>query len=225
MSRQPSQADLVSIIDDLRRRVKIMETAPRLGHSSIGAGGLLVNKGGFITIEAPGTLNVGGPATFSDDTTIGGNLAVTGTLSLPGGIIDNDALANPLQPVVDRTRANNFSITTSESVRATLTIPVPAGFSRAVASATAQLTAVNGQAVNDYVLVGVDMPGEVNLGYKGQALGLAGDLAFVTTQAVGLPNALGANLTITANVATGFGTWVADLATSITLTAMVIFLR
>jgi len=83
-------------------------------------------------LEVTGSIDVSGDASFSGDTTIGGNAAVTGTLSLPAGIIDNDALANPLEARADYNDVTNIPYTTTETNRAPVTIQVPNGFTTAI---------------------------------------------------------------------------------------------
>ena len=60
MSRQPSTTDLMSIIKDHARRLRKMETAPQLGNSSIGSGGIRVTDGGSIIADG-GAVRVIGP--------------------------------------------------------------------------------------------------------------------------------------------------------------------
>jgi len=90
-----------------------------------------------------GTLGVTGDATFSGDTSIGGNAAITGTLSLPSGIINNDALANPIQVQSIYLDVSNFAVTTSWVSLASSTITVPAGFTSALVTVTGQVGCYN----------------------------------------------------------------------------------
>jgi hypothetical protein len=91
---------------DLGIRLSRLDTATRtlatrdvLQNASIGAGGLLVMGGGSITIQSPGTLNLGGgvlsvSASFTAGTTItagtdvdaGGNANIAGTVTATAGI-------------------------------------------------------------------------------------------------------------------------------------------
>jgi len=112
------------------------------------------------TLNVVGNLDVTGPASFSGDTTIGGTLGVTGpttlgapttvsgslgvtgpmtvsgTLSLPAGIINNAALANQVTaavaPAVTQTA---WATTTSMASKASTTVTVPAGFTSALVTA------------------------------------------------------------------------------------------
>ena len=95
------------------------------------------------TLNVVGNLAVTGPASFSGDTTIGGNAAITGTLSLPSGIINNDALANPIQVQSIYLDARNFTLGTSWVTLAAQAIAVPAGFTKALVVVTGQVGCYN----------------------------------------------------------------------------------
>jgi len=77
--------------------------------------------------------------------TVGGSLDVTGpmvvggTLSLPAGIIDNAALANPIEVQSIYLDVQNFAVTTSWATLASATITVPAGFTSALVTVVGQV--------------------------------------------------------------------------------------
>ena len=100
--------------------------------------------------EFTGDLDVTGGASFSGDTIIGGNAAITGTLSLPSGIIDNDALANPIDLAANFANADEFTVTTSATDFVTFTIPIPAGYSRALVKAEGMAFVFNPTGSGDY---------------------------------------------------------------------------
>ena len=88
------------------------------------------------TLNVVGNLNVSGPA------------VITGTLSLPAGIIDNAALANPVVPQGVFGSVSNFALTarnpvTVADVIKTVTITVPAGMTSAVVSVISRVFAIN----------------------------------------------------------------------------------
>lgn len=94
--------------------------------------------------DVTGDLDVEGRAGFTGDTEIGGNLSVTGTLSLPSGIIDNDALANPVTFRSDWDYNTDMAIHDDwDTIYATATITVPAGFTRIHFNAVAVVEARN----------------------------------------------------------------------------------
>jgi len=91
-------------------------------------------------------------------------MAVTGTLSLPAGIIDNDALASPQTAVASHAQTATFALATGanvEKLRATIT--VPAGFTKAAIYGTATMSAFNNSGSLDSWLSGI--PGQWNAGW------------------------------------------------------------
>lgn len=93
---------------------------------------------GPTTLGAPttvsGTLGVTGVTTLDADTTVSGSLnvtgpmAVTGTLSLPAGIINNDALAHPVMFTGTWNDLSNFAIPTTPTEVIVASLTIPAGF-------------------------------------------------------------------------------------------------
>jgi hypothetical protein len=89
------------------------------------------------TLNVVGNLNVSGPA------------VITGTLSLPAGIINNDALANPVLSQSVYGTVSNFTLAASHPIPAaisvikTVTITVPAGFTSANVSVISRVFAYN----------------------------------------------------------------------------------
>lgn len=126
----------------LERRIEALERGAPLRSGGVGAGGITI-KGGSLRILAGGNLEVDGDASFTGDTNIGGNLSVVGTLSLPAGIINNDALANPLQLAEAEGDADGFSIGEAATNVVSCQIPVPSGFTRALVVANGTCTAYN----------------------------------------------------------------------------------
>lgn len=119
--------------------------------------------GGDTTIsgdtDVTGDLDVEGRAGFTGDTTIGGNLAVVGTLSLPSGIIDNDALANPIAVDSGVGFSDGGAITTTATVKATTSIPVPAGFTTALVKASGRARGANTTASLGFLQCQVEIDG------------------------------------------------------------------
>lgn len=89
---------------------------------------------------ASGALHVLRKLVVEGELLVTGDTRIEGTLSLPAGIIDNEALANPVR--YDSGFANSVdhpTITTSEQALATFSIPVPEGFTKALVICIAQL--------------------------------------------------------------------------------------
>jgi len=95
--------------------------------------------------------------TAEDEVTVDGALIVTGpmavggTLSLPFGIVDNDALASPIDIAADAGNADAFTVTTTATDFVTFTIPIPAGYTRALVKAEGMIFIYNTSAVGDYL--------------------------------------------------------------------------
>lgn len=112
------------------------------------------NFDGDLDTATPGTVGwaLGGP---NDN-------AVFNTLALRGGIIGNAALANPVSPGVGNGGTSGWSLGTAVLTVGTATIPVPAGFSRALVTATSDVIVMNdnsfGVTMNVYTQVGTVSP-------------------------------------------------------------------
>lgn len=90
-------------LQDILRRLRVLETAAGLQSSSIGAGGLRVHSGGVITIEngglkvtgsaeiigslvASGTIEFNGPVDITGPLTIAGKADITGPTKVTGNL-------------------------------------------------------------------------------------------------------------------------------------------
>jgi len=129
----PGEDWLVRRVADLERAVREMRAADILGTAGLTA---TPNK-----LTVAGELDVNGP------------MAVTGTLSLPAGIINNDALINPVVPVGLGVSGAAFTVNATVAVKATLNLVVPAGVSSANILAVSNASVINGSATADYITV------------------------------------------------------------------------
>lgn len=93
-----------------------------------------------------------------------GDVVISGTLSLPAGIINNDALANPLDFSADSADSSNFALSVAGAPVASKTITVPAGFTKAVVQGFGIIQAFNTTATLEYLYakVSISWPGESN---------------------------------------------------------------
>lgn len=233
MARLPSLPDLMSIIRDLQRDVKALQRATPLKSASVGEGGLRFYDGGSLTIEdgggivinGDGTIDVDGDATFGGDTAIGGNLAVTGTLSLPAGIINNNALANPVVTKVATNSASNYSLTTTGASKTVTTITVPSGFTQAQVMVSVDASIRNSTATYDYVYCSASVDGlsasQENINIVGANGGFAFVAGFHNVQMGGL----GASITCSARLRSGFNPLPADASSGVTVNVAAIFTR
>ena len=161
--------------------------------------------------------------------TIDSNLAITGTLSLPAGIIDNDALANPTAFGANGTSAFNFALSTTSTAEASMTIPIPAGFTRALVHATVNASVENTSAVYDYFYVRANISAPGSGGSTGGQgfVGLAnGGWGHASGSAVtNLSGLTPGSITVSCLVNSGSGVWAAATSNTANVDATVTFLR
>jgi len=127
-------ADLVTRLQSVQRELGDVTSAV------LRSAGIRVSPEGMSVESALailGNLDVSGDATFS------GDMRIEGTLSLPAGIIDNEALANPVESRSGHNAATGFGWTTAEVDRAPVAIAVPPGFTKATVTAVASAYAYN----------------------------------------------------------------------------------
>lgn len=157
--------------------------------------------------------------------TIDKNLAVTGTLSLPAGIIDNAALTSPVTPGFAGASATNFAVPVAGAIVCSTGILVPAGYTRAVVHVTVNATCANSTAVTDYLYVyAVAVAGH---GGEAFAQASAGGRATASASAGQLVTGLvgGTNLDVQCHVRSAFAGWAANAANIANVDATCLFLR
>jgi len=146
-------ADLVTRLKGLQRELgDVTNAVLRSAGIRVSPEGMSVES----ALAVLGALDVSGDATFS------GDMRIEGTLSLPAGIIDNEALANPLELGANFGAASGFGLTGGSWVEVTsASITIPAGFTRLQFVAAGMVNAVNstGGTQNLYVQVGRQING------------------------------------------------------------------
>lgn len=134
-------ADLLARLEQMRRELgDLTSSVLKSAGIRVSDQGMTIQSAldvdGSLDVSGPatvsGALGVSGAATFSGNTTIGGNAAITGTLSLPAGIIDNDALANPVEADSANQSSSGMAFTGTMTEYTTKVYSVPAGFTRAI---------------------------------------------------------------------------------------------
>ena len=110
--------------------------------------GLLRQAG--ISVE-PDRLVVGQSLDVEGALRVTGATLIEGPLTLQPGSIENDALANPLYPASGDTWDADFGLTTTSTTIVQTTIPIPAGFSKAVVTGLGSIFALNPTANVDYL--------------------------------------------------------------------------
>lgn len=198
-------------LTDIKRQIRELSAA-----NVFGLTGISPKDGGT---DFDGFVNVNGPMT------INGDAAITGALSLPAGIINNDALANPVQIGTASNGLNNYAITTASTVRASVVLTVPDGFTEAVVTANPTAMGQNSTATTDYLYVmavvqGVSGGELYTSAAAGLGVGLAAPFHITLTGLTGDDE-------IIVSVATraGFNTWAASTANQANIYATAIFLR
>jgi hypothetical protein len=187
-----------------------------------------------------GTLGVTGPTTLGAPTTVSGSLGVsgpmtvTGTLSLPAGIINNDALTSPVVPgYVNVASGVTFTTTTYGNVLST-TVTVPSGVTQLLANAqsgtwcqgnsntTGGSNGTGGDAIYSRTSIG---------GVTGEGLGQpvlgSGSFGSVNSSLSTLLTGLtpGGTVTLQSQTFSGYQNIPANAGNKLTLTALLIWLR
>lgn len=110
--------------------------------------------GGATDID--GTLNVDAEMTVAGNATFSGAVAIAGTLSLPAGIIDNDALTSPQVQLSDFGNSASYAVAGAPgAVLGTFAMVVPAGYTKAsyIAEAGAGIHNITGASNYAYLRV------------------------------------------------------------------------
>lgn len=159
-----------------------------------------------------------------------GSLIVEGNLSVPNGSIDNAALANPITPAYGYATASGYSIPVGQGnrvTRASFSLTVPSGFTKALITATSQDSAQNSTAspdyLNSYVLIGAGGA----YAYCGSPTAPAGyttvSLATMTSLMTGLTG--GQTITIASQPYTTYAAWATASGNGTIVSATCLFLR
>lgn len=158
---------------------------------------------------------------FDDD----GN-AEFNDLTLRGGIIGNDALAQPVLPSSAYDYTTNFALTTTAVNIRTKNIAVPAGFTTAAVALTVRVYAINNSAGLDYLFSQANINGYNGLALPVPATNGNGSAMNVSTFSTVLTGAaLGSTLTLQIAAWTGFGGWSANASNSADLSASIAWYR
>jgi cytoskeletal protein CcmA (bactofilin family) len=166
-----------------------------------------------------GTLGVTGNATFS------GAMAIAGTLSLPAGIIDNEALAAPVAVGRVSQSQTGFATTTTDQDFANGYITVPAGFTQALVYLTVSAGHSNTSGSIDYLYLSAGINGTTSR----EVFGLAqpGLPTMLATARSSLLTGLtaGAQIHVRCRIHTQGNAWASGAASRAYTEAQAIFLR
>ena len=139
---QPTQRGLDALfgrIETIERMLRAMS-----GANILGAADIKVDKLGM---------------TVASRLTVLGDMVIGGTLSLPNGIIDNDALSAPTDAGSVGAGQSAFALGASPVTLAPQAITVPVGFSRAIVQCTADVSSVNGSGAGGYLYAAASIAG------------------------------------------------------------------
>lgn len=167
------------------------------------------------------SLNVGG------DLNVSGHAAITGTLSLPSGIIDNDALANPVVPQAVYGHTTGFGTSyTTDTAFLTQTVTVPAGFTSAVVGPlVCKVAAVNMNPGVDALSVVVKIDGTGN--HSSQVSGASGEVVVAVAAFTRILTGLSAGGTFLLEVRgnSNYANWAASGINGCELSGVILWLR
>jgi hypothetical protein len=193
------------------------------------------------SLNVVGNLNVSGSSTVSGSNGIQSSNYVAGTsgwkfngtsLEANTGVIGNGALANPISAISAHASADTFSLATGSNVaKATATITVPSGFSKALVQAFSAISAVNPTASLDTLYVGcrINNPAGVdqNTGWSMAQAVAASTQGSVAESSTALITGLtaGQTFTVQTTASTGSAAWSASGSNVANIDATIIWLR
>jgi hypothetical protein len=213
-------------VQDLEARLQRIEAANVFGLTGITPKDGGTDLDGFVNINGPlsvtGAMDVTGNADFT------GNVHIGGTLDLPAGIINNEALQAPVYPAVYHADTQNISITNGPNVeKVGVDVAVPAGYTQALVSLTITMNMTNNSASTDLAYVGANING-TSPGWASVASATVGQAISLNNTVVALVNGLtgGGTFRLTGKASSGSNTWpAAGTSNVMNLNATVQFLR
>ena len=207
---------------------KIRTTLGDLPHHLLEQAGIrveqdLVRFTGAVDITS--TTHIGGTLDVDADATFGGAVAITGTLSLPAGIIDNAALAMPVKYGSSGTSETVFAVTTTGTDRAMGSVVVPAGFTQATILCLVSGATVNSTGGVDYLNVRATIDGSAgaSIPWRAVAGGYVAGTATAIRSLTGLSD--GQVIPVAAVVYSTVAAWDSSVAAIASADAIVWFTR
>ncbi|WP_160664098.1 hypothetical protein [Pseudarthrobacter sp. ATCC 49987] len=213
--------DLTQRLNQIEANIRALSTQQILLNASTGQGGgqpgISTDINGLHAFDSTGTETV----TISGQD---GSITIRGTLNLPNGSINNDALVNPVKPGSAGLSDPGHAYTTTSTVYAQQSIAVPTGFTQALVFLGVSGGAWNNTAAYDYLYVAGDINGSAGgstpQGAAGSSYGSASAFAIRT-----LTGLSGGVITVGCRVWTGAAGWAANGANIANTNAIVQFLR
>lgn len=156
---------------------------------------------------------------------VAGGFTVTGTLGLPAGIIQNDALSDPIVISTAGVSQNTFATTTAGAVYASATITIPAGYTRADVQCMTIAGAINDTASADYLYVASSINGVAGTETP-QAAAASGGYASAPANGIrSLTGLSGGTITVGCQIRTGAAAWASGTGNFANMTAVIFFRR
>ena len=155
-----------------------------------------------------------------------GGVEFSGNLSVPNGSITNAALQNPSAPYAAHADNNTFALATGPNVeKLALSVPVPAGFTRAHVYAGATMHAYNNNASRDEMYVECRING-VGPGYSSKVSAQANSIGFAASNAAAVLTGVTGTFSISVVASSAAFAWPADSTqNALNLNVFVTFLR
>lgn len=195
---------LVRKVQDLERAVQQLA-----GANVFGLTGITPEDGGT---SFDGYVHVNGPMT------------VSGTLTLPAGIIGNDALTDPTVLATSGLSQNNFATSVAGDVFAQTSVAVPTGYTRASVICMVVAGAVNNTGAVDY-LYAASCINAINGGETPEQANASGGYASTAANGIRTLTGLsGGSITLGCFVRTG-ASWAANTANFANMNAFIYFQR
>lgn len=167
---------------------------------------------------------VNGSETVNGPLVVNGAMSVTGTLDLPAGIINNDALANPLNVGRTSGAATNFALTTTPQTFALATIPVPSGFTTALVFVVCTVGGINPNTSSDFLYSSAIINGALSNEVFGYVSASGGSVAVTTAKSDILTGLSGGSVSVAVSIHTG-AAWTASSSNRAYVEAQAVFLR
>lgn len=208
---------LVRKVQELEQKLQQLSAA-----NPFGAMGIRPKKDGT---EFDGFVHVNGPLDVNGDADFKGDMKVSGTLALPAGIIDNDALASPITVGRTSSAETNFAVTSTHQTLATTTITVPAGFTQALVFIVCNIGALNPNPDDDFLYSQSVIDGLASREVFGYVANNNGSVAVTTAKSDLLTGLDGGSISCAVNVRSLRGPWAASTANRAYVEAQAIFLR
>lgn len=210
----------------LRRRLDALESGlKRVGlHIDGATGNLIIDANALLTADFDGVLSP--PAAGNNGVAISNGKIIANAAVFKDLLIDNDALTSPVSVAAGSDSADTFALTTTSTTRAQVDLPVPAGFSQALAFCVANVTGSNSTASSDSVDVGVWINGVSVGGLQAIQQTAPSTTGGATRGGSRLLTGLsGGNVTFQSRVRTGVAGWASFAGNSTNIDAIAVFLR